>query len=204
MEILLRRRFGDEVWDVREWVTPRAWMVRQVAEAIGPADFPRAQWAWVVRNIRYPASGVLGVDAHRILAYRGPHPVVYETRDFWNLPSETLRDGRGDCEDSAILLVSLLRALRPEAPVYVSVGYFEGLGHVWVTDHSSGAPRVYDTTVGDPRPEYAGMAEAPPYLPVFRFNDATALWVRLDVPPPVPVDTRDKVQALTAYLRCLC
>ncbi len=48
---------------------------------------------------------------------------VHGVRDYWQLPSETLKLGTGDCEDFAILLCSLLRANEvPADQVYVAVG----------------------------------------------------------------------------------
>ena len=49
--------------------------------------------------------------------------------EFWLTPSETLR-GHGDCEDTAILLTSLIRA--GGAPnCYVALGSLGELGHAW-------------------------------------------------------------------------
>lgn len=51
---------------------------------------------------------------------------VHGVRDYWQLPSETLQLGSGDCEDFAILLCSLLRANGvPAEQVYVAVGVSE-------------------------------------------------------------------------------
>jgi hypothetical protein len=53
--------------------------------------------------------------------------------EYWKLPCETIRDGRGDCEDYAILLCSLLRHSGYDAEsVYVIVGHSEVGGHAWV------------------------------------------------------------------------
>jgi len=60
--------------------------------------------------------------------------VTYRSDDgeFWYTPSETLRQRAGDCDDSAILLVSMLRQFYPADRVYVAVGPYRGLGHAWV------------------------------------------------------------------------
>lgn len=48
---------------------------------------------------------------------------VHGAIDYWQLPSETLKLGTGDCEDFAILLCSLLRANGvPSDQVYVAIG----------------------------------------------------------------------------------
>ncbi|NIQ06637.1 MAG: hypothetical protein GWO20_13195 [Candidatus Korarchaeota archaeon] len=55
-------------------------------------------------------------------------------QEYWQLPRETLRSGKGDCEDQAILLCTLLRARDYSAKdVFVIMGYGEEVGHAWVT-----------------------------------------------------------------------
>ena len=57
---------------------------------------------WIMRNIKYSADS--------------PIPLLPETmngtlewaNDFWRFPVETIRDGAGDCEDTAVLLASML------------------------------------------------------------------------------------------------
>lgn len=62
--------------------------------------------------------------------------IKYETDsggDYWKLPRETIRDKKGDCEDYAILLCSLLRrAGYTTDRVYVIGGYQGSNGHAWV------------------------------------------------------------------------
>lgn len=49
--------------------------------------------------------------------------------EYWYFPEETLASKQGDCEDSAILLCSLL-----QNPInsYVALGSYQGYGHAWV------------------------------------------------------------------------
>jgi transglutaminase-like putative cysteine protease len=51
-------------------------------------------------------------------------------RDEWCSPSETLRRGGGDCDDHAVLALSLLRA--DGTPAWIVVGTWFGEGHAWV------------------------------------------------------------------------
>lgn len=89
--------------DLREWVTPgdREEIRRALAETTLPHDRKpgsfdkRAMtvWRWVTDNIEYTE------DA-------GEQRLV----DFWQFPAETIAVRRGDCEDCAFLLGSLLIA----------------------------------------------------------------------------------------------
>ncbi len=48
--------------------------------------------------------------------------------EFWQLPSETIATGQGDCEDSAMLLTSLLKNF---TNAHVVLGSLQGWGHAW-------------------------------------------------------------------------
>lgn len=52
--------------------------------------------------------------------------------EFWYFPDEVISRRAGDCDDSAILLCSLLRRFYPPDRVYVVAGTYRGLGHAWV------------------------------------------------------------------------
>lgn len=75
---------------------------------------------------------------HRSIEYADdPHGMV--SGDRWQMPGETLRIGKGDCEDMAILGASVMSALG-----YGTVLVFED-GHVLFG--ADAEPRVYDHTV---------------------------------------------------------
>jgi hypothetical protein len=58
---------------------------------------------------------------------------VHASRDYWQLPKETIQRRTGDCEDFAILLCSLLRADDWSSNnVYVILGEKDGNYHGWV------------------------------------------------------------------------
>ncbi|MFQ6052059.1 MAG: transglutaminase domain-containing protein [Candidatus Hydrothermarchaeota archaeon] len=53
--------------------------------------------------------------------------------EVWQTPSETLKIKKGDCEDKAILLGSMLRTINSPEEVFINVGKKGNYGHVWVT-----------------------------------------------------------------------
>lgn len=59
------------------------------------------------------------------------HRIRYKGDDgeFWYFPTEIIAQKFGDCDDSANLLTSLLRAAGFNA--YTAVGTYRGLGHAW-------------------------------------------------------------------------
>jgi len=61
-----------------------------------------AMFQWIIGNIKYSVDSpmpLLPESINGTLEWRG---------DFWRLPAETIRDGAGDCEDTAVLLTSML------------------------------------------------------------------------------------------------
>ncbi len=183
-EIVVRKRFGEEWTNVRDFIRPSDHMVRDLI-ASRPSWTARELWEWVITRIRYPAGSFLLQDRHVLLAFRPQCGLLcdlvgfffpgraYATIDYWNFPAETLRDRQGDCEDSTFLLVSLLRCALPGIPAYATVGTFEEYGHVWtsVFDEGIGDYLVMDTTL--PRlPDNAPIeSRTGAYQPLFRFNE---------------------------------
>ncbi|MBA7705773.1 hypothetical protein ES703_114612 [subsurface metagenome] len=95
-------RYGD--WhDLREFIQPDNPDVLAIFSQFGPN--PWALYDFVCREIDYRR----------------------DIGEFWQTPSETLR-GIGDCEDTSILLTSLLRNF---TNAHVALGSFQGYGHAW-------------------------------------------------------------------------
>lgn len=75
-----------------------------------------------------------------------------EVGDFWRTPSETLEKRAGvDCDDSAILLCSILRNYIPPDQVYCAFGLWamggKTDGHMWVvTEGEGGEDRILEST----------------------------------------------------------
>ena len=86
--------------------------------------------------------------------------------EFWQVPSETLGgiweggQGYGDCEDTAILLTSLLRNF---TQAHVAVGMYQGYGHAWCQR----AGQILETTYTSARV----VTDPLDYCPYLYFND---------------------------------
>lgn len=166
----VKRRFGNELWDIRQFVQPATpGVVRLVAKL--PAEkaaFIQAAWSWVVNNIKYPPGPPDKSDRHYREAFLPPATARSVTYDYWSFPAETLALGIGDCEDASILLCSILRHRLGPEEVLVTIGEFNGFGHAWVTVGGL----VLETT---PPPQgatgYRALPEGRPYIPLLRFND---------------------------------
>ncbi len=177
--VIAEKRFGEERLDVREFIRPDSYMAQEMSKLIqsqstGPIDYVRKCWIFTVEGIKYPKGSHATNDWHMMRAYHGPK-IRYSVNDFWNFPSETLRDRVGDCDDKAILLCSLLRATAHGRQAYVTVGTHRGHGHMWVTLLGKDA-FVLETTRPSPV-----QVEAPLYVPWFRFNDEHTIIVHEDL-----------------------
>jgi len=92
-----------------------------------------------------------------------------EVREMWQFPSETIARELGDCEDTAFLLTSLMRA--GGAPnCHVALGSYQGYGHAW----SVIGGQILETTYTSARP----VPDPQDYCPYACFNDqeVVELW----------------------------
>ncbi len=106
-EYLVNVRYFNQWVPIREFIRPLDPLVQAVYQLVGPDYW--ALFDYVTRSI----------------AYRR------DFGEYWKYPAETLSGGTtGDCEDTSILLVSLLQ----NGPFnsYVVVGTYQGYGHAWV------------------------------------------------------------------------
>ncbi len=53
---------------------------------------------------------LVNAGANRLIGYQ-PDVKTYNSRDYWALPSESVRQGLGDCEDYVILKMAMLKSL---------------------------------------------------------------------------------------------
>ena len=106
-------------YDVERFITPDDAAVQQTIEEVtggwsDPSDWDeywtdlKALYNWVVSNVPYNYDGLFPV-----LPSVMSGEVEYTT-EMWQFPNETLSVGRGDCEDMAILLCSLVRGYTHE------------------------------------------------------------------------------------------
>ncbi len=68
-------------------------------------------------------------------------------KDYWQYPRETLESGKGDCEDMALLLASLLMEAGID-DVRVVVGNYEHEPHAWVEVRGRRATYILDSAFG--------------------------------------------------------
>jgi len=115
------------------YITPKEANVVSIKNAILKDKFPLyPNWMalrdWVGNNIKYPNDDADGDG-------KPDYDYVYHGQwEYWQLPKETLQLRTGDCEDSAILLCSLLRAAGYGSnDVFVVLGESAGEGHAWVS-----------------------------------------------------------------------
>ncbi len=101
-------------YDINEFITPNDSSVQQITNQItggwsNTSDWNeywtdiKAMYNWVVNNITYNYDGL-----YPVLPLSLPGNVTYIT-EMWQFPNETLSVKRGDCEDMAILLCSMIR-----------------------------------------------------------------------------------------------
>lgn len=89
--------------------------------------------------------------------------------EVWQFPSETLARGQGDCEDSSILLTSLIRA-GGNPSCHVTLGSLGGCGHAW----SEVNGQILETTYTSARPVPDPVAYEP--MVIFNESEVIELW----------------------------
>jgi len=139
-QYLVSVRYPGQWHDLREFVQPDNPEVLAAYFQYGPD--PRALYDFVCRHVEYRR----------------------DWGEFWQTPSETLK-GIGDCEDTSILLTSLLRCGGISA--YTALGSFQGYGHAWCQLDG----QILETTYTSARP----VPDPQEYCPYVCFNDQEVL-----------------------------
>ncbi len=140
-QYLVSVRYPGQIIDIREFVQPHNPDVLAVYSQYGPGYW--ALYDFVCRNINYRR----------------------DIGEFWQTPSETLK-GIGDCEDTSILLTSLIRA-GGTSNCYVVLGSLEDYGHAWCQLDG----QILETTYTSARP----VPDPQAYCPYVCFNSQEVL-----------------------------
>ena len=135
-QYLVSVRYPGQLNDIREFVQPHNPDVVAIYSRFGPDYW--SLYDFVCRNINYRR----------------------DIGEFWQTPSETLK-GMGDCEDTSILLTSLIRA--GAMPAYTILGSLQGYGHAWCQVNG----QMLETTYTSARP----VPDPQAYCPYVCFND---------------------------------
>ena len=85
--------------------------------------------------------------------------------EFWQFPQETIALKQGDCEDTSILLTSLLRNF---SNAYAVLGSYKKLSHAWVTSQDG---QILESTYTRARI----VPDREEYRPYFLFNEEVAI-----------------------------
>jgi len=138
---LVSVRYPGQRHDIRSFVQPDNPEVIAVYSQFGPGYW--SLYDFVCRNINYRR----------------------DIGEFFQWPSETLK-GNGDCEDTSILLTSLIRA-GGTPNCYVVLGNLEGYGHSWCQLDG----QLLETTYTSARP----VPNPQDYCPYCIFNESEIL-----------------------------
>jgi len=134
-QYLVNVRYGQ--WhDLRDFIQPENPAVMLAYSEVGPD-------AWQLFDF-----------VCREISYR------HDSGEFWQLPDETLARGHGDCEDTSILLTSLLRQFTDAS---VILGNYGGYGHAWSQVNGQILETTYTRAQPVPNPQ--------DYCPYVSFND---------------------------------
>jgi len=135
----VNKRLGHD-WELyRELITPNDPEVQRLVIEItgGWSGFGydwsefwseiKSMYDWIVNNIEYRYDGL----HPELPSIPGQSIVWYE--EMYQLPSETLRIRKGDCDDMAILLLSMIRFyVNQTYTAYIIIIHSEKLGHAAV------------------------------------------------------------------------
>ncbi len=92
--------------------------------------------------------------------------------EFWYFPDEVISRRAGDCDDSSLLLLSMLRRFYDASRVYAVAGTYRGLGHMWVELDGE----ILEPTYTSARP----VSDPQNYRAFAKFNDqeTVEVWPR--------------------------
>lgn len=139
-DILGKVRKDDELYSLKGFILPNEALIKDLAFTLyHGGNFVKDAQDFVHNKVKY----------------------IFERGDYWQFPLETLDSGRGDCEDTSILLCSILRNYIPPEEVYCVAGDWKGDGHCWVVANWN----IIETTANSRKSIVGG------YKPEVFFND---------------------------------
>ncbi|MBA7712193.1 hypothetical protein ES703_121163 [subsurface metagenome] len=139
-QYLVSVRYPGQWQDLQDFVQPDNPDVLAIYQQFGPDYW--SLYDFVCRNIDYRL----------------------DIGEWWSFPSETIKRGSGDCEDSAILTCSLLNNF---TDAYVVLGSYQGYGHAWCQLNG----QTLETTYASARPVSDPIA----YEPMIIFNESKVM-----------------------------
>jgi len=183
-------RCGDELCVLPQFVQLQAPCILEIVNECKAATEQESIlncYDYVCRNISYPLTwDGKATDYHKISAFPShigilgtSYRVSKTTEEFFQYPGETLAwgsngKGIGDCEDTSILLTSLLRNFMPPDRVFCIIGNYQIFGHAWVqVKLKDGNLAILETTLTSAPPNPWRLAG--PYSPYILFNDLVYL-----------------------------
>ncbi len=181
-----KKRYGDEVVGLTEFITPQTPKVWDVLrnEIIVPDDENVVWyiWNWCCTQIKYPPFMTGHEDYHKQQKFLTEWPIAVATlkrsvneHDFWQFPFETLDPPRyGDCDDKSFTFTSLVLNFLEHGSVFCCIGRIFGLGHCWVEFKEGDDYYILDPVL--PHACSAGLycqPSAAPYEVLIRFDDLT-------------------------------
>ena len=165
---------GGQWQDIQSYITPHDPTVSaKVKETTGGYSQDREEfwkdcarlYRWVANNIDYSRDSYMPILPELMSGN------LTWTRDFWRMPAETMEEGAGDCEDTALLLASMLlnynegdftvwmlgiQTYEPENRAHVAVAFLVEGGLLTILDpsanyytcnYSGGEVRAFDVAV---------------------------------------------------------
>ena len=134
-------RYPGEWHEVRDFIMPSAPGVQRIYSRVGANIWDL--FDFVARNFSYRR----------------------DIGEFWQFPEETIATKQGDCEDTSILLTSLLRNF---SNAYTVLGSYKNLAHAWVASHDG---TILESTYTQARI----VPDREEYRPYFLFNEEVAI-----------------------------
>jgi len=172
--------------DLSEWIDPKSYGALDVflASLDRFLELLGKDKGWLGRANKYGLHNLMASFAYSYvnvkIGYRSDTE-MFKRYDWWNLPSETIELGKGDCEDTSFLLSSSIEHIcsfcMVEPSYYCTLGYYHAggayYGHAYVLYHHTYAKKwcVLETTYDHEVSPFVWLVWNPDtYIPAICFN----------------------------------